>query len=124
MPDEPLPNPPAPDVHGGALTTDATPPIPPEDQAEPAPVHMPEQPPYDLVPEGDTLGVKHIREALADLEWPLTKAALLERAGAWRIPVTGAHFHPLEQWLVGVPEGKYRTVDDLVDAVRRAERRR
>jgi len=113
----------APPASGPALTTEAVAPIPPSAQAEAPPTHPPERPPYGIVPDGDTLGVKHIREALADLPWPASKRDLLQRAGAWRIPVTGAHYHPLAQWLEGVPDRRYASVDALVRAIDRARRR-
>lgn len=115
MPDEPL-------AHEGALTTRATAPIPPEEQAlhEEHPSAPPERSPYGIAPADDIMGLRAVREMLADLQFPLTKRAILERAGAWRVPVTGAHFHPLEQFLEGVPDRRYRSVDALVRAVGRA----
>lgn len=77
-------------------------------------------PPYRIAPSGDTLGLRHLREALADLDFPLRTGELRERAGRWRMPITGAAFEPLEAWLEGVPERKFRSADDVADAVARA----
>lgn len=77
-------------------------------------------PPYRIVPRGDTLGLRHLREALADLDFPLKTQELRARAGNWRMPVTGAAFEPLATWLDGVPDRTFRGPDDVARAVARA----
>ena len=90
-----------------------------------APVHRLEQPPYGIVPEGDTLGVRHIAVALQDLPFPATGRELLARAGHWRIPVTGSHMHPLSEFLAGVPlDRRFRAPEDVARAVEKAWKRR
>lgn len=79
-----------------------------------------ERPPYETVPRGDTLGLRHVREALADLDYPMRTSGLRSRAGAWRIPTTGAHFEPLERYLDGVPERTFRSAEDVTAAIARA----
>jgi hypothetical protein len=87
--------------------------------------HPLETPPYRLVPDGDTLGARHIAVALQDLPFPATARELLARAGSWRIPVTGIHMHPLAEWMAGVPPGKrFRRAADVARAVDKAQRRR
>lgn len=78
-----------------------------------------EPPPYDIVPAGDTLGLRHLREALADLDYPQTTSGLRARVGAWRMPRTGTQFEPLAAWLAGVPERKFRSADDVAAAIAR-----
>jgi len=79
-----------------------------------------EPPPYDSVPRGDTLGLRHLREALDDLDYPMTTSDLRARAGLWRMPTTGAQFVPLAEYLEGVRERKFRSSDDVADAIARA----
>lgn len=79
-----------------------------------------ERPPYHIAPRGDTLGLRHLREALADLDYPIDTTELRERAGKWRMPRTGAEFEPLDAWLDGVPERRFRSAEDVADAVARA----
>ncbi len=79
-----------------------------------------EWPPFDIVPDGDTLGTVHVHEALKDLVFPMTRAQLMERAGAWRIPVTGASFRPLREYLDNVEEERFRNVDEVVRAITKA----
>lgn len=81
---------------------------------------MSNAPPYDIAPPSDTLGLKHLREALADLDFPLRTGDLRERAGRWRMPVTGASFERFSEWLDGVPERTFRSADDVAEAVARA----
>ena len=86
--------------------------------------HPLERPPYGLVPEADTLGVRHIAVALQDLPFPATAKDIVERAGHWRIPVTGNHFHTLAEFMAGVRPGKrFRGPDDVVRAIGKADRR-
>jgi len=80
-----------------------------------------ERPPYRIAPEGDTLGLRHLREALADLDYPMKTKELRARAGNWRMPVTGADFEPLAAWLEGVPDNKtFRSSNDVAKAVAHA----
>jgi hypothetical protein len=84
------------------------------------PMAPPERAPYGIVPPDDLVGVRAIRTMLADLPFPATKRQIAERAGAWRVPITGAHFHPLAQFLEGVPDRRYRDAGALVRAVGKA----
>lgn len=79
-----------------------------------------DRPPYHIAPEGDTLGLKHLREALADLDYPMDTGELRARAGLWRMPTDGARFETLDAWLEGVPDKTFRSADDVADAVARA----
>lgn len=79
-----------------------------------------ERPPYDAVPIGDTVGLRHVRETLEDLEFPIKTSELRARAGAWRMPVTGTRFETLGEWLEGVPETQFRHIEDVVAAMARA----
>lgn len=83
--------------------------------------HPVETPPYRIAPASDTLGVRHVVEALRDLPFPATRDQLLARAGHWRIPVTGAHFHTLAEFLEGVPGKRaFRDARDVARAIGRA----
>lgn len=83
--------------------------------------HDIEAPPYAYAAPTDTMGLSHIRLALADLEWPATTDELRRRAGNWRIPVTGEHMHPLSQFLEGIDgRARFRGPDALVKAIRDA----
>lgn len=82
--------------------------------------HPIERPPYRGVPPADTLGLRHVAEALADLEYPMTTTALRERAGRWRVPITGAHFHRLGEMLEGVDEDTFRDWRGVVRAIAKA----
>jgi hypothetical protein len=82
--------------------------------------HPIERPPYRRAPPADTLGLRHVAVALADLPFPTTTKALRERAGRWRVPITGAHFHRLGEMLDGVREETFRSARDVVRAIRRA----
>lgn len=84
-------------------------------------VGPPEAPPSGMAP-GDTAGLSHIRLALSDLEWPMTRDELLARAGDWRIPTTGTHFHALRQYLEGVHGERFRGPDEVVRAIGKARR--
>ena len=79
-----------------------------------------ERPPYGTAPASDTLGLRHVREALRDLEWPLTTRQLRDRAGAWRVPVTGARFVPLREMLDGVRDATFVDEADVARAIARA----
>lgn len=80
-----------------------------------------EAPPYRSAAAGDTLGIRHVVEAVRDLPFPTTAADLRARAGNWRIPITGAHFHPFSEFLDGVDERRrYRTPEALGLAILRA----
>ncbi|HVM45563.1 MAG TPA: hypothetical protein VM582_06470 [Candidatus Thermoplasmatota archaeon] len=79
-----------------------------------------ERPPYGTVPPGDTLGLRHLRVALQDIEYPAKTSEVRERAGSWRMPLDGAHFEPLSDWLEGVPERTFRSADDVAEAVAKA----
>jgi hypothetical protein len=103
---------------GGPLTTDTRTPTRQDD----APRGPPERSPYEIAPRDDLLGTRAIHVMLRDLPFPLTARDVLERAGAWRVPVTGAHFHPLAQYLEGIPDRRYRNVDALVKAIEKAHR--
>jgi hypothetical protein len=109
---------------GGPLTTDATAPLTPAQQAraEDAPPSPPERSPYEIVPPDDLVGVRAIGVMLRDLPFPLDLADVRERAGGWRVPVTGAHYHPLAQFLEGVPDRSYRSAEALVRAIEKAHR--
>lgn len=82
-----------------------------------------ERAPYDLVPESDTLGARHIHEALDDLPFPMSRDELLARAGAWRIPVTGRAFRTLAEYLAPVERSEFADAHDVAHAVDRAWRR-
>jgi hypothetical protein len=79
-----------------------------------------ERPPYRIAPDSDTLGLRHVREALADLEFPLTTRQLSARAGRWRMPITGARFRTLADMLDGVPEGTFAGPREVARAIGRA----
>lgn len=80
-----------------------------------------ERPPYRIAPPFDTLGLRHVREALRDLPFPARTRDLVARAGAWRIPTTGVQFHPLSEYLEGVPpDREFFNVDEVSDAIARA----
>ena len=74
----------------------------------------PHPPPPGVAPESDTLGLKHIGIALQDLPFPMTRRELLDRAGAWRMPVTGAQFVPLAEYLEGTRRRSYRNARAVV----------
>ena len=96
---------------------------PPETSPAEVP-HALERPPYDVAPEGDTLGVRHIEVALQDLPFPATTADILARAGNWRIPVTGSHFHTLAEFMRGLPpRERFRGPEDVARAVEKAQRK-
>lgn len=77
-------------------------------------------PPYHTAAPGDTLGLKHVREALADLPFPLRTSELRARAGTWRMPVTGTRFETLDLWLDGVREKKFYSPNEVAAAIGRA----
>lgn len=79
-----------------------------------------DRPPYDIAPPRDTLGLRHVRVALRDLEFPARTSEVRERAGNWRMPRTGAEFEPLSAWLEGVPERTFRSAEDVAEAVGKA----
>lgn len=79
-----------------------------------------DRPPYDTAAPSDTMGVRHIELALRDLPFPATTREILQRAGAWRMPVSGAHFHTLAEYLRGVEERDFRSPEDVARAVARA----
>ena len=84
--------------------------------------HALERPPYGMVPEADTLGVRHIAVALQDLPFPATAKEILDRAGHWRVPVTGIHHHTLAEFMRGIPPGKrFRHPDDVARAIGKAQ---
>jgi len=66
----------------------------------------------------DTQGAKHVELALRDLEFPTSKSQLLARAGHWRIPLDGAHFVELRELLEPVGEERFRSGEDVADALR------
>jgi hypothetical protein len=82
--------------------------------------HPIERPPYRLVPPSDTLGLRHVAIALHDVEFPITTKALLERYGAWRVPITGAHHHRLGEMLTGVRERSWKSYREVLDAIAKA----
>ena len=71
-------------------------------------------------PDGDTWGAKHVETALRDLEFPMSKEELVARAGAWRIPVTGARFVELRDLLEPVEDGRFASAEEVARALRRA----
>lgn len=79
-----------------------------------------ERPPYDVAPPRDTMGLRHVLVALEDLEFPTDTRALLARAGEWRIPITGDHFHTLGEMLAGVSQRRFRRPDDVAAAIAKA----
>lgn len=107
---------------GPPLTTDAQAPLSSTEQAalEDEPLAPPERSPYGIVPPDDLVGLRAIRVQLADLPFPMTKGELLDRAGNWRVPVTGAHYHPLSQYLDALPDARYRSVDAVLKALGKA----
>lgn len=87
----------------------------------PAAPHTLEAPPYQLAAPGDTMGIRHVYEAIRDLPFPTRLADVRERAGNWRIPITGAHFHRLSEFLEGVDDRhRYRSPEALARAVLKA----
>lgn len=78
------------------------------------------QPPYRLMPRADTMGLRHLRVALQDVPFPQRTSELRDHYGNWRMPVTGAHFQTLAEWLEGVPEKKFRSAEDVAESVARA----
>lgn len=83
--------------------------------------HVLERPPYAIAPPADTLGLYHVAEALRDLPWPATVGEIRARAGHWRMPITGNHFHRLDEFLVDVDEDvRFRSVGELTRAIGRA----
>ena len=85
------------------------------------PHHPVETPPYRLVPPGDTLGVRHVELALRDLPFPATRDEILARAGHWRVPVTGNHFHTMAEFLADVPgRRRFRGPGDVAKAIGKA----
>lgn len=82
-----------------------------------------ERAPYDQVPPFDTLGTRHIEEALSDLVFPMTRAELLARAGNWRIPVTGRSFRTLSEYIARVDNDKFSDAHEVARAVERATKR-
>lgn len=81
---------------------------------------MSERPPYDKMRHADTMGLRHLRVALADVEFPQRTSELRDRLGNWRMPITGDKFEPLSTWLAGVPEKTFRSADDVAESVARA----
>lgn len=79
-----------------------------------------DRPPYERVAPGDTLGLKHLREALRDIEFPRKTSELRDEIGSWRIPTDGARFEPLARYLDGVPEKTFRSAEDVAMSVSRA----
>ena len=69
-------------------------------------------------PDGDTYGAKHVETALQDLAFPLTKEELLARAGAWRIPLTGARFVELRDLLADADKERFESAEEVAEAVR------
>lgn len=84
--------------------------------------HRMEAPPYRTAPQGDTLGVIHVEEALRDLPFPATREEILARAGNWRMPITGAHYHRLSEMMENVPNGaRFRSAKDVARAIAKAD---
>lgn len=83
-----------------------------------------ERAPYGLAPPADTLGTRHVEEALSDLIFPMTREELLARAGNWRIPVTGRSFRTLSEYLQGVDQDRFRSAHDVAHEIERASSRR
>lgn len=79
-----------------------------------------DRPPYGVVPSGDTIGIRHLREALQDITFPRRTSELRRTIGHWRIPTTGAVYEPLDRYLEGVPERTFRSADALARSVTRA----
>lgn len=83
--------------------------------------HHMEAPPYRTAAPGDTLGLRHLVEALADLPFPAGARDIRAWAGNWRIPITGGHYHRLHEFLEGVDEDeRFERPEDLARAVGRA----
>ncbi|HEX2021850.1 MAG TPA: hypothetical protein VHH36_04005 [Candidatus Thermoplasmatota archaeon] len=84
-------------------------------------MHEPDvRPPYQAAAPGDTLGERHVVEALRDLPFPATRDELLARAGRWRMPITGARFVTLEEMMTGVRGRTFRSADDVARAIGKA----
>lgn len=79
-----------------------------------------DRPPYRSAAHGDTLGLRHLREMLRDIDFPRKTSELRERAGNWRIPTDGARSEPLSRYLDGVPEKTFRSPEDVATSVARA----
>lgn len=79
--------------------------------------------PVDL-PDSDTYGARHVEVALRDLDFPLTALQLRDRAGDWRIPLTGARFVRLGDVLADEDvERVFDSPRDVAKAVRARVRR-
>lgn len=71
-------------------------------------------------PDADTHGAKHVETALRDLPFPMTKEELMTRAGAWRVPITGARYVELRDLLAPVDQNEFGDAAEVADAVARA----
>lgn len=79
-----------------------------------------DRPPYRSAAPGDTLGLRHLREMLRDIEFPRKTSELRSTIGNWRIPTDGTHFETLSRYLDGVPEKTFRDPDEVATSVARA----
>ena len=70
-----------------------------------------------FVAPGDTAGLRHVEEALRDLEFPMTRDELLARAGAWRMPITGARFVRLDEMMAHVQDRRFASLEDVLRAL-------
>lgn len=84
--------------------------------------HPLERPPYEVAPESDTMGLRHVELALRDLPFPATTSQIRERAGNWRMPITGNHHHTLSEFMEGLGERRFRSSRDFARAIGRANR--
>ena len=84
------------------------------DQDEP---HLRTPAPAHVAPS-DTAGLRHVEEALRDLEFPMTREELLARAGHWRMPITGAHYVRLDEMLARTDARRFGSLDELLRVLR------
>ena len=77
-------------------------------------------PSFDAAAESDWMGSRALEVMLADLKFPMRASELLERAGAWRVPVKGSHLTvPLREILSGVePRHRFRSAASVARHVR------
>ncbi|HWG91119.1 MAG TPA: hypothetical protein VNZ52_09770 [Candidatus Thermoplasmatota archaeon] len=69
-------------------------------------------------PDADVYGETAISVALQDLEFPMTREDLLQRAGNWRLPLEPGTAVPLEVVLKETRQERFGSVDEVIHAVR------
>ncbi len=68
----------------------------------------------------DQWGLRAARIMLQDLRFPRTREALLNRAGAWRLPMPGRVKLRLGDLLEALPNREYESAEDVVRALKHA----